>query len=978
MNDVANRPATEKPYHIALSFAGEDRAYVEKVAELLRSRKIRVFYDKHEEARLWGKDLHSYLSKVYSEDAHFTVMFISQHYSAKLWTNHERRAAQARAFRDNSEYILPVRFDDTEIPGILDTVGYVSLHERDPEDLAILIEEKLISHKLVEPQAAPEDKATAVEIIRRVVDSTPSLASEILVEGAHYAREAAGNYAEHCHTLYQNMRILAMPEPIALSHIFTQVRVADRIRSNQSSTELDVFRDIISNRGKKERVGMNATSLFKSQSRTVLLGGPGSGKSTFLKYTLLKELQADSVLQIPILLPLNELDQRNKSVLENLVQILDHCGIVSARGLLTALLRAGRVRVLIDGLDEVRLDDRIQIVREINQLMARYRTCSFIITCRTAGYEYWFGDCRHYEVQRFSKRSITAFVLRWFSSERKKARELLAQILPSARMRDLCSSPLMISIVCIGFDAGIDLSNNRAEIYKDAIDALLRKWDASRSIYRDNIYRSLTPKRREDLLCDLASRTFVNNQIVIQDAQAKEIVSRFLKTMPTSPDISVDNDAEIVLRAIETQHGLIEKRSIQFWAFAHLTFQEFFVAQYLASRDLESRTSAVRTYIDKPEWREVIMLTAALLPNADDFVLEILGALTKMGYGEFFVKQTLREISEARKSSDHKRFRSDILFPQTPDEGKPVKLRSHAFGIIEGGVRLSVEEIQIALSQFRESIGTLGSAPSFVEIIDELRSYDGISERYLKQRELSDLLAGDPPPEGQGDDDPGTPGRSAYLYLRRWLPDVLNKLEDEVSFALESFDMNKNRAIDFDAKAKFLLTLMRAYGVFENENAEASKKLHDLFEPNSLFELTSRKYMFVVPACLPECEDSVTSIVDELKTDGTRTILLQECTDRELVEKIEQTLLNVVRGSILQQIHFAAAKNTTETAKLRAFIAGDTLAEVLMSQAFLTPIVREAAVRTLNNMINNVPPPTDGPPSNRKTDIESLQRGALG
>lgn len=55
-------------------------------------------------------------------------MFLSEHYARKLWANHERASAQAQAFRDASAYILPVRVDGTEIPGILETVGYMDLH----------------------------------------------------------------------------------------------------------------------------------------------------------------------------------------------------------------------------------------------------------------------------------------------------------------------------------------------------------------------------------------------------------------------------------------------------------------------------------------------------------------------------------------------------------------------------------------------------------------------------------------------------------------------------------------------------------------------------------------------------------------------------------------------------------------------------------------------------------------------------------
>jgi hypothetical protein len=71
-------------------------------------------------------------------------MFISEAYANKLWTNHERKSAQARAFQEAQEYILPARFDDTDIPGVLPTVGYVSLKGRSPEDLVSLITKKLV------------------------------------------------------------------------------------------------------------------------------------------------------------------------------------------------------------------------------------------------------------------------------------------------------------------------------------------------------------------------------------------------------------------------------------------------------------------------------------------------------------------------------------------------------------------------------------------------------------------------------------------------------------------------------------------------------------------------------------------------------------------------------------------------------------------------------------------------------------------
>src|SRR5437588_12967569 len=107
-------------YDVALSFAGEDRIHAVALAEILSRRGVKVFYDKYEKNTLWGKDLYTHLSDLYQNKARYCVMFFSQHYVAKVWTKHELKAAQARALSENDEYILPIRLDSTEIPGIYD------------------------------------------------------------------------------------------------------------------------------------------------------------------------------------------------------------------------------------------------------------------------------------------------------------------------------------------------------------------------------------------------------------------------------------------------------------------------------------------------------------------------------------------------------------------------------------------------------------------------------------------------------------------------------------------------------------------------------------------------------------------------------------------------------------------------------------------------------------------------------------------
>lgn len=130
-------------YDVALSFAGEDREYVEQVAKVLRDKDCRFFYDEYERVSLWGKDLYTHLTDVYRKRARYTIMFISEHYAKKMWPSHERATAQARAIEDNQEYILPARFDSTEVPGLLPTTAYIDLRNINPIEFAELILEKL-------------------------------------------------------------------------------------------------------------------------------------------------------------------------------------------------------------------------------------------------------------------------------------------------------------------------------------------------------------------------------------------------------------------------------------------------------------------------------------------------------------------------------------------------------------------------------------------------------------------------------------------------------------------------------------------------------------------------------------------------------------------------------------------------------------------------------------------------------------------
>lgn len=130
-------------FDVALSFAGEDRVIVEQIAEDLKEHSISVFYDKFEKEELWGKNLNDYFKSTYAENTRFVIPFISEHYPNKDWTNFEFTIAHAEAEIRDSEFILPVRIDDTPVMGIPDSVAYLDYNIEGKDGIVKAIISKL-------------------------------------------------------------------------------------------------------------------------------------------------------------------------------------------------------------------------------------------------------------------------------------------------------------------------------------------------------------------------------------------------------------------------------------------------------------------------------------------------------------------------------------------------------------------------------------------------------------------------------------------------------------------------------------------------------------------------------------------------------------------------------------------------------------------------------------------------------------------
>lgn len=126
-----------------MSFAGEQREYVEQVANILESKGLEVFYDKFQQSQMWGENLIEYFKEIYYSKSKFCIMFISRDYLRKMWPAHERRSANARDLEQFGKYILPVIFEKVDVPGLDKYKGYLDARILGPEEVAKAFLEKL-------------------------------------------------------------------------------------------------------------------------------------------------------------------------------------------------------------------------------------------------------------------------------------------------------------------------------------------------------------------------------------------------------------------------------------------------------------------------------------------------------------------------------------------------------------------------------------------------------------------------------------------------------------------------------------------------------------------------------------------------------------------------------------------------------------------------------------------------------------------
>jgi predicted NACHT family NTPase len=358
--------------------------------------------------------------------------------------------------------------------------------------------------------------------------------------------------------------------------------------------------------------------------RLFILGKPGAGKTTFLKYVAIQAAQGD-LKQVPIFVRLREW-QAEGDLLAFLAQQFEICTFPNATPFLEFLLgRTELALVLFDGLDEIPQegDRRAEAIAALRDFARKYPRAQVLITCRNAASDYTFEGFHYVELADFNEGQMHTFVRKWFRTTPALGERFWEALKRKEHrgLRELARQPLLLALLCLAYQETLEFPQRRVEIYEEALDALLRKWDSSRGIPRDAVYERLSLGRKKQMFARLAAQYFGEGVYFFPQRELAREIAAYLEGLPVADQtVAVEDIDEVaVLKAIEAQHSILTECARRVYTFAHLTFQEYYTARYVVDNALEGTLPKLLAHAHEDRWREVLLLAASMFPKADAF-----------------------------------------------------------------------------------------------------------------------------------------------------------------------------------------------------------------------------------------------------------------------------------------------------------------------------------------------------------------------
>jgi len=463
-------------------------------------------------------------------------------------------------------------------------------------------------------------------------DTNPTAEPNVLVQTIR-----AQVYAD-IKTRCGKMRVLDMEQSIGLGDIYTSVNILEKLSKNQRPPrdewlkhDPEKFDRFLL--GQVHQPGVPGLQAVEEHRQLMILGKPGAGKTTFMQQLAVLCNEGEFQPQrVPIFVTLKEYaEAEGQPKLQTYIQNQwETCGIKET-DVLEAILETGQALILLDGLDEVKESDHDRVLKDIKTFtqIQKFRGCQCVMTCRVDALEYMFDSFTYVEIADFDKDQIADFANKWFTlrQDPRKAKIFIDKLnhKDNEPLRKLAVTPILLTLLCLVFEEESEFPKNRSDFYQQEVDWLLKKWDNRRGIKRDLVYKRLSLARKKEMLSQFAFETFERGDYLFKKATVEQHIVRYIRSLPgASEDEDILHlDEEAVLKSITAQHGLLIGRARGFYSFSHLTFQEYFTAQYIVSQTtvLNQALQNLATHITENRYREVFLLTTEMLPKADELFL---------------------------------------------------------------------------------------------------------------------------------------------------------------------------------------------------------------------------------------------------------------------------------------------------------------------------------------------------------------------
>jgi formylglycine-generating enzyme required for sulfatase activity len=387
--------------------------------------------------------------------------------------------------------------------------------------------------------------------------------------------------------------------------------------------------------------------LLQRHDGLVILGDPGAGKTTFLKYLALQLAlgQAEAIGlgdRLPVLVPLsayaNALRAGDVRLDDFIAAYLRDLGSdLPMAALLQQALRRGAVLALLDGLDEVAdAGLRHTVVERVVDFYTFHRRAGnkFVLTSRIVGYRAvrptaaGLAECTLVD---FEDEEIEEFVGRWTEALERQASgagsalaaadavreraELLDAVQRNPGVRRLAANPLLLTILALMKRQGVTLPERRVELYDQYVRTLLSTWNRARGLAGRAPARDLDPVQTIKVLAPLALWMHEVNPGV--GLVRREALRRQLEAIFQARGVEQAEDAAARFLEDAREHaGLLLERGAGEYGFIHLTFEEYLAGTGIAllgQQAVEPIVEAIAQHVGDPAWREVSLLAIGYL-----------------------------------------------------------------------------------------------------------------------------------------------------------------------------------------------------------------------------------------------------------------------------------------------------------------------------------------------------------------------------